>query len=80
MIVAAVSAVKPVPVRVSVVAVLIAPALGEIEVSVGTGGFVMVTVIALERAGVAVGVLTVKVAVPAVARSVAGTVAESPLP
>ncbi len=46
--------------------------------SVGTGGFVMLTETALESAGVEVGVLTVTLAVPAVVRSDSGTVALSP--
>jgi hypothetical protein len=75
-----VSAVNPVPFRLTAVAALIGPAVGEIEVRVGTGGFVIFTVIALESDGVALGVVTFTLAVPAAVRSAAGTVAYNALP
>jgi len=70
-------AVKPVPYNVTVVAVLIGPAVGEMEVRVGAGGFAMVTVSALDKAGVEVELLTEIVAVPADVRRFAGTSATS---
>jgi hypothetical protein len=75
--------VKPVPYSVTAVAVLIGPAFGEMDVRVGAGGFVIVTVSALDKAGVEVELLTVMVAVPADVRRFAGTSAMSsptPLP
>ena len=48
----------------TVVAVLIGPELGEIEVTVGGGGLVIDTVRAFDSEGVAVGLLTVTEAVP----------------
>jgi hypothetical protein len=71
--------VNPVPVRVTELAMLMAPALGDRLVNVGTGGLLMVSVTAFEPEGIAFGVLTVTVAVPAVVRSDAGTVAISPV-
>lgn len=68
-----VAAVKPVPVSVSVLAVLMGPALGLMPVSVGTGGLAMVAVSALDKDGVAVGVVTVTEAVPIDASRLAGT-------
>ena len=66
---------NPVPVNVTVVAVLIGPAAGRIDVRVGGGGSLMLTVTELETAGRAVGVFTTTVAVPTLLRSAAGTVA-----
>jgi hypothetical protein len=45
------------------------------DVSVGTGGLVMETEKAFETEGVAVGLLTVRLAVPRVVSRLAGTVA-----
>lgn len=67
--------VNPVPIRFTIAAVLIGPALGESEVSVGAGGLVIETVSALEVEGVAVASLTVMVAVPEVVSRFAGNVA-----
>jgi hypothetical protein len=53
------------------------PELGVIEASVGAAGLVMFTVTAFESGGVAVGVETVTLADPALAKSPAGTVAVS---
>ena len=64
---------KPVPVRKTDTAVSISPEFGEIDVNVGAGAFVIVTVSAFEMAGVDVGLLTVMVAVPADATRFAGT-------
>jgi hypothetical protein len=73
--------VNPVPFSVMVVAVLMGPALGVIEVSVGVGaGVATLTAKAFEVDGLAVGVETVTVDDPAVLRSVAGTVAVSEVP
>jgi len=69
--------VKPVPVKVTALAVLIAPPEGLMPVRVGAGGLVMVTVAAFEREGLAAGVVTVMLAVPVAVRSEAGTVAMS---
>jgi hypothetical protein len=71
------SVVNPDPVSVRVAAVLIGPELGLIEASVGVAGLVMFSVTAFETGGVAVGVETVTLAVPALAKSAAGTVAVS---
>jgi hypothetical protein len=68
-------AVNPVPFRVTVVAALIGPAFGEIDVSVGGGGFAIVTVTAFDTAGVEVELSTVIVALPTVVSRFAGTVA-----
>ena len=73
-------AVNPVPVSVTALAVLIGPALGDIEVNVGTGGLVMATLSAFETGVLAAGVSTVTVAVPTVVRSEAGTIANSSVP
>lgn len=69
--------VNPVPVRVTALAALMGPALGDRPVTVGTGGLPMVTVTAFEPGGFAFGVLTVTVAVPVDVRSDAGTIAKS---
>ena len=58
---------KPVPVIVSVNAVLIGPEDGLIEVNVGAGGLAMMTGSVFESDGVAGGVYTLMLTVPAVA-------------
>ena len=68
-------AVKPVPFSVTIAAVLTSPEFGESDVSVGAGGFAIVTVTAFDKAGVEVELLTVMEAVPADASRLAGTVA-----
>jgi len=65
-----------VPYSVTGVAELIGPALGEIEVRVGGGGFVIETGSAFEVAGVEVKLLTVMLAVPSDVSRLAGTWAE----
>ena len=67
--------VKPVPVRVIWIGTPMGPATGEMDVSVGTGGFVIITWNGAEVAAPAVD--TVSSAVPALARSASGTVAFS---
>jgi hypothetical protein len=67
--------VKPVPYSATVATVFTSPEFGESDVSVGTGGFAIVTVTAFDKAGVEVELLTVMVAVPADASRLAGTVA-----
>jgi hypothetical protein len=62
--------VNPVPVSVICVTVSTGPEFGEICVSVGAGGLVIVTVSALETAGIEAGLLIVMLAVP---RSPAGS-------
>lgn len=64
---------KPVPYRLTVVAVLIGPLVGLIEVNVGAGGFAIVAVTALDSAGVAVLDVTVTEAVPKEVKRFAGT-------
>ena len=56
-------------------AVLMGPPAGEIEVSVGGGGLVMVTGMLFETDGVEVLLATVMLAVPAAVNRLAGTVA-----
>ena len=56
---------------------MMAPALGDKPVNVGTGALLMVTVTEFEFDGFALGVLTVTVAVPTDVRSDAGTLAPS---
>ena len=63
------------PVNVIGIAVLIEPIFGEIDVSVGGGGFEMATETAFESAGVAVGLLTVMLAVPVAASRATGRLA-----
>ena len=70
---------KPVPCKVTWLAVPIGPAFGDMPVSVGAGGLAMVTLIALDVDGVVPGVSTVIEAVPAEVRSAAGTVVLSPV-
>jgi hypothetical protein len=67
--------VKPVPFSVTFVSAAIAPAPGETEVSVGTGGLLMLTVTAFEVDVTAVGEYTVTLAVPAVPSKAAGSCA-----
>lgn len=65
--------VNPVPVRVRVTSVLMGPAFGEIDVSVGADAVTISTVSALETAGVAAGAFTVMLALPTPVRNLAGT-------
>jgi hypothetical protein len=73
----AVCVLKPVPVSITALAVLMGPPLGLRLVNVGTGGLTMDTLTEFETAGLAFGVFTVTLAVPAVVKSEAGTVATS---
>jgi hypothetical protein len=66
-------AVKPVPYSATVAAVFVSPEFGEIDVSVGGGGFAIETVSTFDKAGVEVVLLTLTVAVPADASRLAGT-------
>ena len=66
-------AVNPVPASVTVAAVLIGPALGEMEVSVGAGGLSMDTLTGADVEGEAAWLETVMLAVPSEARRLAGT-------
>jgi hypothetical protein len=66
---------KPVPATLIETALLIGPALTDSDASVGEGGYVIPTCRALETGGLAVGMLTVTLAVPTAVSRLAGTVA-----
>jgi hypothetical protein len=65
--------VKLVPVKVAVNAVLMGPLFGLMEVRVGAGGLTMLTESEFDSGGVAVALLTVILATPAVVSKFAGT-------